>query len=260
MSLTIAENSNYQDQDNSVPGNLLWAGSDPRTLPGSAYWQHGQQQGRGRGGQSMPHPSVSGISSGSSAGGKLSKGASSSRSKQQLEKKQEAIKLRQELRKQARDRRRMQQEINATRPTPEGDIYICPFCEYEIITGHKPRLIYEFEMKERKKRLDLERRQREQRNKEKARNRNRKGRKATKAAATMAGSSTQQESLPDEQSYDDTHDDFGQGQGPIDEDDDDYEDDDGAGEADDYVAELRLGIGDSHSQQLRSRGGDGEPL
>ncbi|CAK7237077.1 hypothetical protein SCUCBS95973_009825 [Sporothrix curviconia] len=186
--------------------------------------------------------------------GKSSKSAGSGRTKQQLEKEKEAMKLRQELRKQVRDRRRNQQELNAARPTPEADIYICPFCEYENITGYKPRLIYEFEMKERKKRLEMERRQREQRNKEKARNRNRKGRKATKAAAATAGSSTQQDSLglADKQPYDASHDNHDDtGQGTID--DDEYEDDDGAGEADDYVAELRLGIGDSQTSRLKVR-------
>lgn len=239
-----------------VPGNLLWAGSDPRTPPSSAYWQQGQQQGRLRGGQGVSHASgahsaASANQNGSSAGGKPSKGSDGGRSKQQQEKEKENFKIRQELRKQARDRRRYQQELNAMRATPESDIYICPFCEFENITGHKPRLIYEFEMKERKKRLELERRQREQRNKEKARNRNRKGRKAAKAATTTGGSSTQQESLADDQQYDDTPEDTGQGTV-----DDDYEDDDGAGEADDFVAELRLGIGDAHN--LRSRGRDGE--
>ncbi|CAK7203405.1 hypothetical protein SEUCBS139899_006139 [Sporothrix eucalyptigena] len=216
-----------------VPGNLLWAGSDPKAASGSTYWQHDQAQSRMRGGQGVMHPtmryqSVSETSNGSSVSGKLSKGAG--RTKQQLEKDKESIKIRQELRKQMRDRRRNQQELNATRPTPEGDIYICPFCEYESITGRKPRLIYQFEKKERNKRLEIERRQREQRNKEKARNRNRKGRKASKASAAVTGSNTQQGSIADEQPYDDTHDD--NGQGTID--DDEYEDDDGAGEADDY--------------------------
>ncbi|KIH91398.1 hypothetical protein SPBR_01539 [Sporothrix brasiliensis 5110] len=245
-----------------VPGNLLWSGSDSRTSPSSANWQQGQQQGRIRGGQGATHASGSHLAgsvdtNGSPSSGKASKVADGSRSKQQLEK-EENFKIRQELRKQARDRRRRQQELNVIRPTPESEIYICPFCEYENITGHKPRLIYEFEMKERKKRLELERRQREQRNREKARHRNRKGRKAAKAAPTTAGSSTLQESLDDDQQYDDIPDDTGQGIVDDDdyEDDDDYDDDDGAGEADDFVAELRLGIGDANNPLLRGRGGE----
>lgn len=219
------------------------------TSTGSAYWQQGQQQGRSLGGHSIPRPSVSGMSNGSSAGGKSSKGASSGQSKQEVDKRKEAIQLRQELRKQARDRRRNQQKLNSTRPTPEGDIYVCPFCEYENITGHKPRLIYEFEMKERKKRLEMERRQREQRNKEKARNRNRKGSKSAKAGAATAGPIAQQDNLANEELDDYNGDEAGHG--TID--DNDYEDDDGAGEADDYVADLRLGIGDNHSLRPRRR-------
>ncbi|KAL1895048.1 hypothetical protein Sste5346_005469 [Sporothrix stenoceras] len=241
-----------------VPGNLLWSGSEPRTPPSSAYWQQGQQQGRLRGGSNVPSTYAAGSNkpNGSSAGGKPSKSVDGGRSKQQLEKEKEDYKIRRELRKQVRDRRRKQQELNATRGTSdsEADIYICPFCEFENITGHKPRLIYEFEMKERKKRLETERRQR---NKEKARNRNRKSRKAAaKAAPTTAGSSTQQdESLPDDQQYDDNPDDTGQGAV----DDDDYEDDGEAGEADDRVSELRHGIGDSaHNHNPLSRGREGE--
>ncbi|CAK7273867.1 hypothetical protein SEPCBS57363_005868 [Sporothrix epigloea] len=233
-----------------VPGNLLWSGSDSMTSPGSAYWQQGQQQGRSLGGQGIPRSSVSGMSNGSSAGGKSFKGAGSGQSKQEADDRKEAIQLRQELRKQARDRRRNQQKLNSTRPTPEGDIYVCPFCEFENITGHKPRLIYEFEMKERKKRLEMERRQREQRNKEKARNRNRKGSKSAKVGAATAGPSAQQDSLAANEELDDDNGDE-TGHGTID--DNDYEDDDGAGEADDYVADLRLGIGDDHSLRPRRR-------
>ncbi|CAK7273232.1 hypothetical protein SEPCBS119000_005547 [Sporothrix epigloea] len=231
-----------------VPGNLLWPGSDPVTSPGSAYWQHGQQQGRSRGGSGVARPSVSGASNGSSAGGKSAKDVASGQSKQQVDKRKEAMQLRQELRKQARDRRRHQQKLNATRPTPEGDIYICPFCEFENITGHKPRLMYEFEMKERKKRLEMERRQREQRNKEKARNRNRKGSKSAKTPAVAVGMSAQQQGVADDELEDDDNE---TGHGTVDA--LDYDDDDGAGEADDYVADLRLGIGDNRNIGPRRR-------
>lgn len=225
-----------------MPGNLLWDGIEPKA-PVHAH-RPSQQHGRIRGG--------------GTGNGKLPKGSDAATAAaavrpKQTEKEREAVKLRQELRKQARDRRRHQQELNAAHPTREGEIYICPFCEFELIVGRKPRLIYEFELKERKKRLEMERRLREQRNKEKARNRNRKGRKAAKAAAATTSSSTQQGSLADEQSYDDSLGDNGQGTV-----DDEYEDDDGAAEADDFVAELRRGVGDTH--HLRAQGRDGEGM
>ncbi|OAA62437.1 hypothetical protein SPI_03977 [Niveomyces insectorum RCEF 264] len=168
-----------------VPGNLTWPGSDPKTHPSSAYWQHNRFRGAAPG---QAASTMADADSGQAAGeptataGGLPGDADQGRpGHQPTRKKKPRSKISHELDKQARERRRLQQEQNALNP-PTEDAYICPFCEYENIHGYKPRfLIRSFEMKERKKRLEAERRQRLL---DKAKARARKGRKATKAGAS----------------------------------------------------------------------------
>ncbi len=237
-----------------VPGNLPWPGSEAKTPPASAHWQ----QSRPRAGPGQPAPakgtSRQDSSAGSSVGGGSSGGTAGAGMKPQGKKKTGRNKLLEELQRQAYERQRAQRQHNAAYP-PDGEIYICPYCEYESITGSKPRfLVQDFEMKERKKRLETERRQREQRAKEKARNRGRKGRKAANKNTAF---NNRQDGAADGQQYDDVADETGQGGGLG---DDIYEDeDDGAGEADDFVGELRAGIGDAHNMRAKGRDGDVPP-
>lgn len=151
-----------------------------------------------------------GASTASSGASRSPRGADGGRAKQQGRKKKGRSKISQELDTQARERRRVQQEQNALNPTTD-DLYICPFCEFENISGYKPRfLIRSFEIKERKKRLEAERRQRLL---DKAKARARKGRKPSKTGAPVKNGS-----LTDSQ----PHDDALAGDG--------YEDDDGGDE------------------------------
>ncbi|EPE08017.1 hypothetical protein F503_00800 [Ophiostoma piceae UAMH 11346] len=225
-----------------VPGNLMWPGSDPKMPPGSSY-----VPGRARGGQGQAPSAAVGTDGGSSAG------SSGGRRAQQEEKKKRSSKIRQELKAQIRERRRAQRERNAANPQMD-DFYVCPFCDYEIITGRKSKLITAFELKERKKRLETERRQRE-RAKDRSRNKGRRGRKAT---VTNADANARQGTVDEEQQYDGAiadDPDAGELEDEIYDDDDDE-----AGEADDVVPELRSGIGDTHNQRSRGRDGEGGRL
>ena len=224
-----------------VPGNLVWPGSDPMP-PGSAC-----MPGRARGGQGQASSAVVGTDGGSSAG------SSGVRRARQEEKKKRSSKIRQELKTQMRDRRRAQRERNAANPQMD-DFYVCPFCDYEIITGRKSKLITAFELKERKKRLEVERRQRE-RAKDRSRNKGRRGRKAT---VTNADANARQGTVDGDQQYDGAIADDPDAGELADEIYDD--DDDEAGEADDVVPELRSGIGDTHNQRSRGRDGEGGRL
>ncbi|KAK2756580.1 hypothetical protein FQN54_005473 [Arachnomyces sp. PD_36] len=123
----------------------------------------------------------------------------------------------------ARQRKIQQQYANLHHPPNVEDIWICEFCEYESIFGHRPEaLIRQYEIKDRKERRRLAEKRRLL---EKAKMKGRKGKKATKNAAKNAAA----QQHPPQQGYDRQHTDHGPMDGHGDPDDDylgeEYDDD-----------------------------------
>jgi hypothetical protein len=189
--------------DSQVPGNLTWPGSDPKPSTTPLHQQGQVQSGQrpqarvGRSDQPGVHSTMAGAAA-SGAGASTLDGTANgggTAPKQAQKKKKTRGKLSKQLEEQARERQREQELRNYQNPPKDGDIYICPFCEFEGINGYKPKyLIRAFELKERKKRLEDERRQRLL---EKAKARARKGKKGKLPAKNHNFSENQTQSSGD---------------------------------------------------------------
>lgn len=98
----------------------------------------------------------------------------------------------------ARQRKLNQQYTNMHHPPASEDMWVCEFCEYEMIFNMPPRaLIRQYEIKDRKERRQLAEKRRLL---EKAKMKGRKGKKPTKNAAKAASQSAQQ--AAQQQAYD----------------------------------------------------------
>jgi hypothetical protein len=94
----------------------------------------------------------------------------------------------------ANRRRERQRQFNIQHPPKDEDIWICHYCEYEMIFGYPPEaLIRRYEIVDHKVRLQEKERRRLL---EKAKMRGRKGRKAKQAAVTPKTSTGQDAALP----------------------------------------------------------------
>lgn len=202
----------------------MWPGSDPKIPAGSSQWQQGRLRG-GYGHSASTSSRDKGWDGPEQAdvAGRSLRGSEGSDTKQSD--KAALKKLSRELSKQARDRKRNQQRQNLANP-PTGELYVCPFCEYENFYKKKPRsFIRSFELRERKKREQAEERQRLL---DKAKARGRKGKKASRTATSAkTGSSTDSQPHGD-QLGDEQQDDVQTGDGYYE------DDDDGGGEEDGY--------------------------
>ena len=133
--------------DSQVPGSTPWPGSDPALSMGSAHGasQSSQAAQAGYGSQGSPAAHDGYHQDPRSTEGSHPQPAAPPKKPENIDR---------ELREQARARRRNARFQNKHHPPKPEDVWVCDFCIYEDIYGSPPRhLIRDFELKERKQRL-----------------------------------------------------------------------------------------------------------